>query len=967
MVKGIGDILNRLQKARPLQNGEYIALCPAHDDNKQSLTLKQDGEAILLHCQAGCSPELVCEAIGITTADLFVKNDNLNKERKIFPPTPPYRKKETPPVPTPNTLRLIKTYDYINEDEVLLYQVCRYEPKSFRQRRPNGSDWSWNLNSTRRVIYNLPQVIKADIVYHVEGEKDADNLVKCNRIATTSCGGASGWRSEYADFYTGKKVVIIPDNDTPGYQYARNVAASLQGKAREIKVILLDDAKDITEWLEAGGNPDELGGMEQELDAINAKSANNANTAIDAIDAIDSNFSNFSKNPNNDKPYQVIARLVREYLTLHVGERFDLDTICRQLSITERDSRKYVCIELARKVEQGKLEKVSTSRGTLYIVLNNTLVYINDWIDANDDEIVSVRWPVSHQDATEFGFEKTMIVPSGGLIVIAGVSNMGKALKDGTPVLTPDGWKCIEEMNIGDSVFTEDGEVTKVIGVFPQGIREVYRLIFNDGSWIDCDKQHIWKVQTGHARTHKLTGHGNPSSHFKEWTFKTTEELLSICGQGDIVPSRRFTIPTVKPIEFKSSPVPLPPYLLGLLLGDGCFKKSCTMFTTADIELLDTFRDYGIIPKYVGRYDYSLRGLLPAIKEFGLSGLGSHKKFIPKIYLYNDQSVRLAILRGLLDTDGSIDKNGEVEYSSVSEQLASDVVWLVRSLGGRASIHKGKSSHVYKGVRTEGIRYRVNIKVPFCPFQLRIKADKFRPYAKTYNRVIRRIDRMPDSDCTCIKVASPGGLFVAKDFIVTHNTGFLQNVCVENCEQYHVTMMINEANKSKFKRRIQRMTWFNPRGEDGKVKFDLIERHGEWKYAVQPDDINIIDWIDLPDGDFYKINGILDGIKSRLGKGVAFVALQKSEGKALGTGGQFSEHLADIYLNIDFQRLTVRKCKEWNAPNPNNKMWGFEIVEGGSQFADIREIKLCPRCGGRSLTAHTHCEDCKGTGYIDKI
>jgi ribosomal protein S27AE len=216
-------------------------------------------------------------------------------------------------------------------------------------------------------------------------------------------------------------------------------------------------------------------------------------------------------------------------------------------------------------------------------------------------------------------------------------------------------------------------------------------------------------------------------------------------------------------------------------------------------------------------------------------------------------------------------------------------------------------------------------------------------------------------------IVPSGGLVVVAGVSNMGKTGLLQNFCVENCEQYHVTMMINEANKSKFKRRIQRMTWFNPRGDDGKVKFDLIERHGEWKYAIQPNDINIIDWIDLPDGDFYKINGILDGIKSRLNKGIALVALQKSEGKTLGTGGQFSEHLADIYLNIDFQRLTVRKCKEWNAPNPNNKVWGFEIVEGGSQFADIREIKLCPRCGGRSLAAHTHCEDCRGTGYVDVI
>ena len=402
-MNGIGDLLNKLQGVKPLQKGEFIAQCPSHEDAKPSLTLKQEGDSILLHCQAGCSPESVCQGIGISTADLFIKNDNL---------------------PKPS---LVKTYNYTDAAGDLLYQVCRYEPKTFKQRRPDGTGWAWSLNGTRRVIYNLPEVLASDTIYHVEGEKDADNLMKCNKIATTTCGGASGWKDEYADSYVGKKVVIIPDNDAPGYSYARAVADSLVGKASEVKVILLDDVKDISDWLEAGNDPGALDELEQDVDAINA---NNANSAINATNSKNSINATNSSEANNtteaDKPYQAVARLVREYIEIHMGEKFDLDTICRQLAITERDSRKYVTIELSRKVDQGKLEKVSTARGSLYTVLNNTLVYINDWIDANDDEILSVRWPASHQDATEFGFEKTMIVPSGGLIVVAGVSNMGK-------------------------------------------------------------------------------------------------------------------------------------------------------------------------------------------------------------------------------------------------------------------------------------------------------------------------------------------------------------------------------------------------------------------------------------------------------------------------------------------------------------------------------------------------------------
>jgi hypothetical protein len=383
-------------------------------------------------------------------------------------------------------------------------------------------------------------------------------------------------------------------------------------------------------------------------------------------------------------------------------------------------------------------------------------------------------------------------------------------------------------------------------------------------------------------------------------------------------------------------------------------------------HFLDFMRQEGINPIHIKAYDYRLNGLVPVIRLLGLDQLNSHNKFVPKEYLWNDVTTRLRILRGLMDTDGSIDKNHEVEYTSVSEQLALDVQWLVHSLGGRASIHKGQSAYVYKGYIKKGIRYRVNIKMRICPFALQEKADKFVTYKKTLNRIIRRIDRVDDAECTCIKVSSPDGLFIAKDFIITHNTTFAQNFLWENMNSYPCVLMGNEYTPVKFKRRISRMTWNNPIGEDGKPKFELIKRLENWADIIEPDKITIIDWISLPANELYNIGHVIQGIQSKLGNGVGLIVLQKDESSNLGRGRAFSEELASLYLTIDKGRMTVRKAKEWFERDPNREVYGFDITNGGVEFRNIRPLTKCFDCRGSGLYKGNECFTCHGTGYVDK-
>jgi len=150
--------------------------------------------------------------------------------------------------------RIIATYDYINADGKLLFQVCRFQPKDFRQRRPNGKGgWIWNTKGIEPVLYNLPRVIKAPEILFVEGEKDADRLASLGFIATTAPMGAKKWRESYGEVLKGKHIIILPDNDEPGREYAEKIAKSLNGKAESIKILNLDvpEKGDVSDWLNA--------------------------------------------------------------------------------------------------------------------------------------------------------------------------------------------------------------------------------------------------------------------------------------------------------------------------------------------------------------------------------------------------------------------------------------------------------------------------------------------------------------------------------------------------------------------------------------------------------------------------------------------------------------------------------------------------------------------------------------------
>ena len=158
--------------------------------------------------------------------------------------------------------KTVKKYNYVDETGSLLYQVLRFDPKGFSQRRPDGNGgWARNLNGTRRVPYRLPEVIAADTVFLPEGEGDCDRLASLGLTASTNSGGGGKWRNEFSRYFAGKRIIILPDNDSLGQDHAQKVAHNLHGVAANVKVLSLPglpDKGDVSDWLDTGHYKEEL-------------------------------------------------------------------------------------------------------------------------------------------------------------------------------------------------------------------------------------------------------------------------------------------------------------------------------------------------------------------------------------------------------------------------------------------------------------------------------------------------------------------------------------------------------------------------------------------------------------------------------------------------------------------------------------------------------------------------------------
>jgi replicative superfamily II helicase len=351
--------------------------------------------------------------------------------------------------------------------------------------------------------------------------------------------------------------------------------------------------------------------------------------------------------------------------------------------------------------------------------------------------------------------------------VIAAATSAGKAQPDDALVLTQHGYRRIDSLVVGDEVIGGDGKPTKVVGVYPQGKKAIFRVNFSDRTSTECCNEHLWAVRNRSDRSRNNGWKVLPLHVIKQF------------------PKDTLHVPTVGSIEFPRRAVGLSPYVMGMLLGDGGIAYG-TKVTICDEMLLrkfDAALPSGNRLTLQQNCDYLIVGdgewnqVAYELSQLGLLGLRSYEKFVPWIYKYASIDQRMELIRGLMDSDGGSNSGKSPTFEVTSKALAEDMAFLIRSLGGWTKIRvKTRPTFRYKGEKRYGRPvYRLTVGTDFNPFSpLTDKASKYEAKERHPLRKIISVEPVGDKPCRCIKVANEDGLYITNDLIVTHNT-----VCAE--------------------------------------------------------------------------------------------------------------------------------------------------------------------------------------------
>ncbi len=361
---------------------------------------------------------------------------------------------------------------------------------------------------------------------------------------------------------------------------------------------------------------------------------------------------------------------------------------------------------------------------------------------------------------------------------------LGKEQPLSSKILTPIGWKTMGDIQIGDRIVNSNGTDSKVIGKFPQGVKDVYKITFNDGSSTRCGEDHLWSVR---APYQKWIGNEN-------YYALTTKEIISR-GLKDGNGNSQFEIPLVNPIHFRRSDHIISPYLMGALIGDGGLTKKVTISNQDDDlikRLYNCVKHLGMTVNRLSLYDYSIRikddwrGKKNPIKQelikLGLFGKKSNEKFIPTEYLFDSVKNRKKLFQGLMDTDGYVSKDNTLCYYSCSERLIEDVKFLVQSLGGIARKSFRNSGYFCKKTNEHieskyGV-YTLTISIKnIDPFYISRKRKLYKEREKySPTRFIESICKIGREESACIMTSAYDYLYVTDECILTHNTFIVTSI-----------------------------------------------------------------------------------------------------------------------------------------------------------------------------------------------
>ena len=364
------------------------------------------------------------------------------------------------------------------------------------------------------------------------------------------------------------------------------------------------------------------------------------------------------------------------------------------------------------------------------------------------------------------------IVNTGGLHVIDNVQFTNKDLRQrlsdemaqplDAQVLTPTGFQPMRDIKPQDIIIDPEGNKLKVLEEYPQGIKQVYEVVFSDGTKTECCEDHLWFVQTRDDLAYKSRYKGQVLS-----LKRIMSQSLRYKGKNQrlkwLVPNIKQNISLIREDLDYSTHSIIDPYVLGCLLGDGCLSSKQIWFANIDSDIVDRFEQRLPENCYLSssqKGSYYLVHASEVKRTLGilkLLGTKSRTKFIPDEYLYTSALDRRELLKGLMDTDGSVNKKGIATFSSLSKRLAEGVQFLARSLGGRAGLFQ----------RRDGA-YQVTVSTPHNPFSCQRKAIRYGNKKCTHKAIVS-ITPSRKTEVKCITVDSKEGLYITDNFISTHN------------------------------------------------------------------------------------------------------------------------------------------------------------------------------------------------------
>ena len=363
--------------------------------------------------------------------------------------------------------------------------------------------------------------------------------------------------------------------------------------------------------------------------------------------------------------------------------------------------------------------------------------------------------------------------------IYVGLAGSGKAMPKDTLIPTPDGEKLLGEIKVGDFVFDRKGHPTKVLGVYDRGVRRCFELTFSDGRKTRCCDEHIWPCYTSRKNLKNLT----------------LQEMMEKGIRISAKSGARFRMPINGCVEFSEKELSVHPYILGVFLGDGCCKERYLTLSSNDLPVVEKVAKLlNATAEKLSENNYSWRfmkgGKAITTKEvFGDIASwvirGSNEKAVPTDYLHGSRDQRIALLQGLFDTDGSVSckSNGLASFSTTSSELYAGVSYLLRSLGlptstSSKAVCRGRVKQ--NGTCSTDYVVRTHLKpdqFDVC-FSLPRQIEKLRSVFGTWKRPSKCTERVALTDVreiepceqVCILVDNSEHLFLANDFLVTHNT-----------------------------------------------------------------------------------------------------------------------------------------------------------------------------------------------------